>query len=57
METGEYLLPDHFAWTSDTYDSKEYKLSHLLLGYYNEHGVRVSHLVSGFQRGTAAVLW
>ena len=49
------MLPNHFAWTADEYQSPKYGRSHLLVGYTNEHGVHVDHHASGFQRGVVAV--
>lgn len=43
-ETGKYLLPSAYTWTSDSYQSSLSGLCRLLVGYYNNHGVGVSTL-------------
>ena len=40
----EYLLRGEYTWTTDTYDSRYYGPTHLLVGYFHEYGVECTFL-------------
>lgn len=55
-ETGEYLLPGVYTWTTDKYKRSKYGgLLGLLVGYFGSHGVLVNYLRPGYWLGDVGV--
>lgn len=46
-ETEEYLLPGFYTWTTGEYQSKEYGLDRLVVGYFDADSVSVSSMEPG----------